>query len=819
MRWPFRRRQDSTGTGATTPEPVASAAPAAPAAPAASRQSMPTRQWAALPAIPVTITRGAPLVTGPAPVLPPLRPSARSAAAPEVAPATGSVTGLTRPVRHVAEPAAPAEAVAEPLPLPPVPVVRRAARPVPAEAPPVLTDAVDEYVGEPREALEPYRAPSWLRYAANPGLPALPPFPGLPGPAADLPISEPPSFLPPELRSTPVPPPFPAAASASEPPPRMVEGVERAEAPSQRQMRQRRPNLGQTRRLGLGAPIAAPGQEALIHPDAPPTVVDRAAEPVTPQEPPSPSAAPVRVAEEPAPTPAPVPQPQQTAQQAPEPESPAEPAEPPAARTPPPPPAPPRTPPPAPEPVRPSAQADGPAPVKRVVASSYRATAAPLPVHKPRSLPRGTVVDRVPADLAHAVRARQHADVADVPVYRGPQVGEAAKARGAKAFASGGAVFLPDDAGPTDSPQARGVLAHELVHAVQQRTLGMVLPAPDSPLGQLLEAEAQTAERFYGGESGAEEPAPLIHAPQPSPAHAPESAPDLTAPAQLLTSPAQAPAPAQAAHAPLDQATRAEVGRIAEERAQHVVTEWKNPKLEQNKATTAGVAPTTAPQGQQPVFDRAARRQEMAAQTLEIINQERFEQGKEPLTDLDTLHYERIDRQLDDMQAGTVTSSAPAPQRPNYRPNSKEAWLHGLTGMDTTYGSGLTGFREPVGSEKSWWGSETKDKRPLAERLATSLGLASEDSATQFDRSSWYDEDPAQQSSAASGAGASAQPGAAAGAHAGAAAGSASDEAPIAVSRLDLDELTDRLYDRLRSRLRMELLVDRERAGLLTDFR
>jgi len=34
-----------------------------------------------------------------------------------------------------------------------------------------------------------------------------------------------------------------------------------------------------------------------------------------------------------------------------------------------------------------------------------------------------------------------------------------------------------------------------------------------------------------------------------------------------------------------------------------------------------------------------------------------------------------------------------------------------------------------------------------------------------------------------------------------------------------LDELTGRLYDRVRTNLRTELLVDRERAGLLTDLR
>ncbi|HZC72426.1 MAG TPA: hypothetical protein VE442_17145 [Jatrophihabitans sp.] len=41
----------------------------------------------------------------------------------------------------------------------------------------------------------------------------------------------------------------------------------------------------------------------------------------------------------------------------------------------------------------------------------------------------------------------------------------------------------------------------------------------------------------------------------------------------------------------------------------------------------------------------------------------------------------------------------------------------------------------------------------------------------------------------------------------------------ISTDRIDMDQLTARLYERLRSRLRTELLIDRERAGLLTDFR
>jgi hypothetical protein len=35
----------------------------------------------------------------------------------------------------------------------------------------------------------------------------------------------------------------------------------------------------------------------------------------------------------------------------------------------------------------------------------------------------------------------------------------------------------------------------------------------------------------------------------------------------------------------------------------------------------------------------------------------------------------------------------------------------------------------------------------------------------------------------------------------------------------ELDDLARQLYERLRSRLRLELLVDRERAGLITDLR
>jgi hypothetical protein len=41
----------------------------------------------------------------------------------------------------------------------------------------------------------------------------------------------------------------------------------------------------------------------------------------------------------------------------------------------------------------------------------------------------------------------------------------------------------------------------------------------------------------------------------------------------------------------------------------------------------------------------------------------------------------------------------------------------------------------------------------------------------------------------------------------------------VAQSEQHMDELAGKLYDRIRTRLRSELLVDRERAGFLTDLR
>ena len=678
MRWPFRR--NSTPGTTTVDSPGADS---------------PTRQWAILPAIVTTVPTTAPLVVGPAPVVPLLRLDDRCRPTTMERP-IGTVFGLAHPVVRVVQTATsalPAMVARRP--------VRRPVRPtVPTEVAP-LVDAVDEYVGEPREPAEPHRAPGWLRLMPDWAKQAQP---DTPAPAPDMLIAEPPSFLPKELRTTP-----PRTAPAEEP----------ATPP----VRRRRPNLGQSRRLGLGAPIANPD---LVHPEPPPTVD----EPVeTPQEPPPPPAAPAQVIE-PASPPQPVP-------------------------------------------------------------ATYRSTPDPRPAPR-RERPRGTVVDRVPAPLANEVRTRQRADVSDVPVYRGPQVGATAKARGARAFAAGGAVFLPDEAGPTDSPRARGLLAHELVHAVQQRTLGPRLPAPDSPLGQRLEAQAQAAERFYGGESGAPEPPPLIHA--PAQAHsAPE--PDLSTPAQLATTLPAAPPPL---NSPFDAETTEEVGKIATESARHVVAEWTNPLLHSQEPTT-------------PSNHTGGRREQLVAAAIATHNRN-LAPGQPPVTTLSHDELAAIDHQI---ATGAQNHRTPPhsprrsqPAEPRYAAWSAAAWMHAITGADTHYGFGERGLSAPSGSTDSWFEAPNDDpaavkerNRPFAERLADQAGLISSDTATMFDTDTWWE--PAEHTQGDDSA----------------SQGGARQGAVAEMDGVELDDLAARLYDRLRSRLRTELLVDRERAGLLTDFR
>jgi hypothetical protein len=125
-----------------------------------------------------------------------------------------------------------------------------------------------------------------------------------------------------------------------------------------------------------------------------------------------------------------------------------------------------------------------------------RATRRPVPAPgTPDAPPRQTA----PADLARAVQQALGTDVSDVLIHRGPQATAEAKALGALAFTRDAEVFLPAEAGPLDQPVARGLLAHELTHAAQQRRLGSALPPEDSEAGAVLEAQAVDSERWTRG--------------------------------------------------------------------------------------------------------------------------------------------------------------------------------------------------------------------------------------------------------------------------------------------------------------------------------
>ena len=132
-------------------------------------------------------------------------------------------------------------------------------------------------------------------------------------------------------------------------------------------------------------------------------------------------------------------------------------------------------------------------------------------------------VQRAPESVPPTVRSELEPvlgdSLADVKVHRGPETGAAARAIQAKAFTTGGAVYMPDEIGSTALGEGRKILAHELTHVVQQRALGGSLPGEDSAEGARLESEA----RVVGGQD-----------PVPTRAVSPTTRPAAAGPAQRL---------------------------------------------------------------------------------------------------------------------------------------------------------------------------------------------------------------------------------------------------------------------------------------------
>jgi hypothetical protein len=715
-----------------------------------------------LPPLPITITPVAPLVAGPPPVQPPLLshpPVIRRTQA--IPPATGRVEGLATVVPRVEEPPPPPVAVSAPEPV--RPLVHRKVRSGPPVAREAMVEAVGGYVGEPREPAVPHRAPGWMRHVPEwlsqaTTTPEADPVPSAPEPVAK------PDFL--------RPPPEPKRKVLESARPDTVD----AERPARPK---RRPTLGQTRRLGLGTPLhhrpeeqAEPPAETPEPPPAPPAPVAEVVE-ATEEPDDEPEAEPPP----PRPEPPPLLHPRPTeAVTTPQPEPPARPE--PRAQSEP------RT---RPARTKPTAPPAGQQPSSGAVVNP--AAAVPLTYRSAPGRPeRRAASPAIPTDLASALRGSHQVDVSAIPVHRGPAVSAEARSLGARAFARGGEVFLPEEAGPLGSPKARGLLAHELVHAVQQRVLGPSLPAMSTADGAALEAEAVAAEHAHGGAP----PAPLVHPVLTQViSHAVQAAGVQLAPLVPtpvdFTSPAvvSAPAPVTPEPVSLSEPMREEVDLRSEASATRVVERWSNPALggtgfalgEDAQPARPPVTPgedgvplgtdpgATAP-GDAPSPSSNAAEEVMAHQILQVINIDRAAKGQPDLELLDEYTMEQVRLAV--------------------------AQENGSTGRSMMLTAATSA------SVESAQQTELEVGRPTVESPAVAQPAPAADRVEQ----------PAP-------------------APAPAPAQSAAEQAEEPYGRdrqldldaIDLDVLSARLYDRLRSKIRLELLIDRERAGLLTDFR
>ncbi|MEC3981857.1 eCIS core domain-containing protein, partial [Amycolatopsis sp. H20-H5] len=158
--------------------------------------------------------------------------------------------------------------------------------------------------------------------------------------------------------------------------------------------------------------------------------------------------------------------------------------------------------------------ADSPSPLLRSSAPVYRAALDVLPPRLTNTAPplssEGAMFTvSVPSEVATAFRASLGVDVSTVAIHRGPAVSRMASSLAARAFTQGGEVYLPDELGDVSGHEARALLAHELVHATQQRVLGGGLPTEDSTEGRVLEEAAVATEHWFQG--GRAEPPALIH--------------------------------------------------------------------------------------------------------------------------------------------------------------------------------------------------------------------------------------------------------------------------------------------------------------------
>jgi hypothetical protein len=200
---------------------------------------------------------------------------------------------------------------------------------------------------------------------------------------------------------------------------------------------------------------------------------------------------------------------------------------------------------------------------------------------------------------------------------------------------------------------------------------------------------------------------------------------------------------------------------------------------------------------------REERFRQLAQPALDRLNEQRVAAGQDELVALPPDEEARIWQQVDAGVGDGATNGGGA-SRPGQR-GRQPAGIRSWGDFKTALGNDM------VDSSVGWLGMDSAEL--MGSAAATTAAQPAPAAATAT-----------QSAPAAAAAANTAAPAAQAGAPAGTnpdalAAGAHAEHPAIDTDRLDLDELTTRLYDRIRSRLRLELLLDRERAGLLSDFR
>jgi len=873
MRWPQLgrgRRRDGQPAGESNTPPAGGSSVADGRASELPGQQPGQPGWSALPPIAPTWTAGAPLTTSSNDLLrpplvldrPPRRVSSRPLGSDDGTPDPGRVVGLAS-----ARPLPTTPIVAVPAQFPDQPPLRHAtARPLSEHAP--LTRATDAYVGEPLAppaALAPPPTPTPLPAPAAPRRPE-PQVEAMTDAGArfrealaNLHNSGLPRYVSPSESGgvpepAPAPPAIPAPVSwhAGQPPPPLPGDASGTDGP---RLTHRR-TLAESRRLGLGAPLRrdsddgsgdGSGDDGDGPSDAEPSAVAETPAPpalMPPVDPPTPPAE-LPLVHPPAPR----------VEASPEP--------------------PPDEPPPPASAAPAQHSVDRPPHAHRAViqpvvsaraiaAGSPRPSASAVPLvfrahartavaeHFANRKPERAVVTRPaivtpPAELVHALRTSHGIDVTDVAVHRDTSATVEARERRARAFARGGRVYLPEEAGPLNSAKARGLLAHELVHVAQQRRLGSSLPDESTDEGRALEEEARHAERLYSAETFAD--TELVHAPPAVSAHWVENrivqlageAIDYFDPNSLM-----------------DSTRRAHFDQSAQTAVQQAMQQYRD---------SSGGATT---------FNSLSDEQLTERNFLEIINRELALLGEPPQAELSSRDRDAVKQLLERGGSGGGNSQT-------YRVETRRE-AHTAGGMfDNLFGSrghtethrwdegqatGGAGGARPGGGgiggtgTGSGTGTGTGSGGAMGTGSGTGGGMGGgAGQSFQYDRevrreahtaggmfdnlfgARGHTEHVTETTNADGsvtqtiGRQGSGQGGAGAGAshyqqqhdahggvdphtgHLRTVEGTTAGRADVVADNLDLDQLATQLYDRLRSRLRREFLVDRERSGLLTDYR